>query len=254
MKLYYKSVGKGRPLIILHGLFGSSDNWMQIAGMLKDMYQVFLLDQRNHGRSPHSTDFSYSLMSDDLAAFIAQQELEKPTVLGHSMGGKTAMKFALQNPDLLNKLIVADIAPRQYPVHHGAILEGLAEIDAQKPTSRAAADEILADFVSEKEVRQFLLKNLYRQAGQDSFLWRINLPVLTEKIGAVGEKITAETPFKKPTLFLSGSESGYIAPTDKDDIFRLFPQASIEKIAQAGHWLHAEQPELFVQTLNNFLA
>jgi pimeloyl-ACP methyl ester carboxylesterase len=177
--------------------------------------------------------------------------LEKASFLGHSMGGKTVMKFALTYPEMVNKLVVADIAPRPYPVHHQTILEGLNAVDIKNLSSRKEAEDKLTEFISERGVRQFLLKNLTRKEG--AFAWKINLPVITKQIENVGEEITSGKPFSGPALFMGGANSDYIKSSDKEDIENLFPDNHIIHIKNTGHWLHAEQPEAVVATLNAFL-
>lgn len=252
MKLAYREAGEGKPLIILHGLFGSSDNWLSIAKELENEYKVYLVDQRNHGSSPHSDDFTYEAMAADLAGFMEEHNIEDPIVMGHSMGGKTAMQFALSYSDLLQKLIVVDIAPRYYKPHHQAILEGLQSIDVENLKSRSEADKALAKHVQELGVRQFLLKNLGRNE-QGGYEWKINLPVISEKIENVGQAIEENTSFEKPVLFINGATSGYLKERDEEMINKLFPQARIQTIEGAGHWVHAEKPEEFVEVVRSFI-
>lgn len=252
MKLAYRETGEGKPLIILHGLFGSSDNWLSIAKALENEYKIYLVDQRNHGSSPHSNDFSYQAMAEDLLEFIQAHAIENPVLMGHSMGGKTAMQFALSNPGTLDKLIVVDIAPRYYPVHHDVILEGLQAIDIENIKSRREAEETLAEYVKEKGVRQFLLKNLDRN-DQGGYEWKINLPVISEKIEKVGEAIQSDSSFEKPVLFINGANSGYLQKKDEEQIYRLFPETTIQTIEGAGHWVHAEKPEAFSQVVQAFI-
>jgi pimeloyl-ACP methyl ester carboxylesterase len=251
MKLNFRKTGTGKPLVILHGLFGSADNWMSIAKGLEENYTLYLLDQRNHGDSPHSDNWNYKAMAEDLKEFMEAEGLEKASFLGHSMGGKTVMKFALTYPEMVNKLVVADIAPRPYPVHHQTILEGLNAVDIKNLSSRKEAEDKLTEFISERGVRQFLLKNLTRKEG--AFAWKINLPVITKQIENVGEEITSGKPFSGPALFMGGANSDYIKSSDKEDIENLFPDNHIIHIKNTGHWLHAEQPEAVVATLNAFL-
>jgi esterase len=220
MQLFYKESGEGQPLVILHGLFGLLDNWTTIAKYLSEKYKVYLVDQRNHGRSPHSDEFSYQLMADDLKEFIEQHDIKDPIIIGHSMGGKAAMTFAFQNPEMLKKLVVVDIAPKNYPVHHDAILDGLFAIKLNELTSRNEADAILAQYVPEFDTRQFLLKNLYRNEDM-SFAWRINLPVLASKIEEIGGSFGGEYTFEKPTLFIRGLKSNYIKEKDFDTIHQI---------------------------------
>lgn len=252
MKLSYRETGEGKPLIILHGLFGSSDNWLSIANELESEYKVYLIDQRNHGSSPHDDDFTYEAMAADLADFLKEHNIKDPIVMGHSMGGKTAMQFALSYPDLLRKLIVVDIAPRYYPPHHQTILEGLQSIDIGNLKSRRDADKALAKYVHELGVRQFLLKNLSRNS-EGGYEWKMNLPVISEKIENVGQAIEENTSFDKPVLFINGATSGYLKESDEEMIYKLFPQATIQAIQGAGHWVHAEKPKEFTEVVRAFV-
>ncbi|MEX0882150.1 MAG: alpha/beta fold hydrolase [Cyclobacteriaceae bacterium] len=251
MKLNFRKTGQGRPLIILHGLFGSSDNWMSISKELEKDYSLYLIDLRNHGDSGHSDEWNYQVMAADLNEFMADQKLESAFILGHSMGGKAAMFFAVDYPEKVDRLIVADIAPRAYPVHHQTILEGLNAINLESLNSRKEAEDQLFPFISEKGIRQFLLKNLTRKEGK--FAWKINLPVITQKIENVGEAMKKDKTFEKPVLFMGGAQSDYIQDKDKEDIDRIFPNNHLIYIKDAGHWLHAEQPESVVKTIKTFL-
>lgn len=245
-------MGEGQPLIILHGLFGSSDNWLSIAKELSEEYKLYLLDQRNHGSSPHSDEFTYTAMAADLVEFIERHGIKEPVVMGHSMGGKTTMKFATQHPELLKKLIVVDIAPKFYPVHHDQIIRGLESIDIPRLNSRRDADKALSEYVPELGVRQFLLKNLGRN-DDGGYEWKMNLPVISAQIENVGEALDERARFEKPTLFINGANSGYIKQQDEELIYKLFPQATIQTIKGAGHWVHAEKPAEFIEVVKAFM-
>ncbi|WMJ72578.1 alpha/beta fold hydrolase [Cytophagaceae bacterium ABcell3] len=251
MKLFYRELGQGEPLIILHGVFGSSDNWLTPAKLLEDDYKVYLLDARNHGQSPHSDEFTYDAMADDLMEMIQELGLENPLVMGHSMGGKVVMKFAIKYPDAFKKLVVVDIAPKYYPVHHNQILEGLNAIKPENISGRNEADKILSEYVPELPVRQFLLKNLYRN-DENKYAWRINLPVVTEKIEQIGEALPEDASVEKPVLFIRGANSRYIKDEDKPLIESIFKKASLETIEGAGHWVHAEKPSAFIKVVKDF--
>ncbi len=243
----------GQPLLIMHGLFGTLDNWQTLGRQYAETHQVYLIDLRNHGRSPHSDDLSYQLMSDDVAAFIKQHQIQNPVVLGHSMGGKVAMNLALQHPELLEKLIVADIAPKAYPPHHDEIIEGFRSIDLATLENRQQADEQLAQRVPDLGTRLFLLKNLYRK-DDNSFGWRLNLDAIEKNLDNVLGNIESDQPFTKPTLFIRGGNSRYIKPEkDMDQIQSLFPNAKLHTIEGTGHWLHAEKPEEFYRISMEFL-
>jgi pimeloyl-ACP methyl ester carboxylesterase len=252
MKLFYREFGgKGQAIVILHGLFGSSDNWITQAKMLAQKFKIYLLDQRNHGQSPHSEIFNYDALADDLHGFLVSNSIKDPVIIGHSMGGKTAMKFATTHPELISKLIVVDIAPKSYPIRHDRILEGLMAIPISKIQSRNEADAILSEYVAEAEVRQFLLKNLQRKA-EGGFLWKINLPVLDENIEEIGEELLGEKKFEKPALFVKGKRSNYIEDGDMDYIHSIFPKAQMVAL-DTGHWVQAEKPNEFTEEVNKFI-
>ncbi|WP_205500541.1 alpha/beta fold hydrolase [Rufibacter psychrotolerans] len=253
MELNYKVLGQGHPLLILHGLFGTLDNWQTLGREFSKTYQVYLIDLRNHGRSPHSEEFSYQLMTDDLLEFVEQHQLQDIYLIGHSMGGKVAMNFALQHPEKIAKLLVADIAPKAYPPHHDDIIAGFRSIDLNAIQSRQEADDQLAQKVEDMGTRQFLLKNLYRQED-NSFAWRLHLDAIERNLPYILGNIASDTPFTKPTLFLRGANSRYIKPEqDLPQIQALFPNARVETIENAGHWLHAEQPQQFYRLTMEFL-
>lgn len=252
MKLFFRKSGQGKPLIILHGLFGSSDNWFSMARVFAEQYTVYLVDQRNHGQSPQSDDFNYKLLAEDLATFITDHHIEKPCVIGHSMGGKSAMNFAVKYPDRLEKLIVIDISPKDYPVHHDRILEGLHAINLATLTSRQEADELLSRHVQEPDVRQFLLKNLAR-TSDGKFEWRVNIHSIEKHIEEIGAGMQNTGKFYGPTLFVKGIRSGYSVPGDMENILRIFPAAQLVTL-NTGHWVHAEDPRAFAETTLSFLS
>ncbi|MEN7546526.1 alpha/beta fold hydrolase [Rapidithrix thailandica] len=252
MDLFYREQGTGTPIIILHGFLGSCDNWLTLGKRFAEAHKVYLVDQRNHGRSGHADAFDYDILAEDLKAFMALHAIEKPVIIGHSMGGKTAMQFAMKYPDQLEKLIVVDIAPKQYKPHHQTILKGLNSIDLQTLKSRGEADKLLSGYIPELPVRQFLLKNLYRN-DEGGFSWRMNLPVLTEKVGNVVAVTDTGQTVNLPTLFIRGGNSNYILDTDFALIQRLFAQATLTTIDGAGHWVHAEKPNEFVEAVNQFV-
>lgn len=254
MNLLYANIeGAGTPFLILHGFLGMGDNWKTLGSdFAENGFEVHLIDQRNHGRSFHDDEFSYKIMAEDIKNYCDHHDLKDVILLGHSMGGKTAMFFAAQYPDYVSKLIVADIAPKFYPQHHQDILKGLSSLDFSKIDSRDDADVQLKEYISIKAVRQFLLKNLYRKEREEYGL-RINLPVLIEKIEEVGKGLPREAVYKGETLFLKGEKSGYIESEDEILIQKHFPKASIVSIPNAGHWLHAENPKAFYKEVISFL-
>jgi len=251
MKLFFREYGQGQPLIILHGLFGSSDNWLTQAKILSPHYRVLTVDQRNHGQSPHDDSFDYQSMVADLAEFIDDHQLKNPIILGHSMGGKTAMNFAIRYPEQLQKLIVVDISPRAYDLEHYIIVKGLKAIPVSTLTSRHDADAILSEYVAEPDVRQFLLKNLQRNPSS-GFSWKINLPVIGQKLSNIGLDLQFSGTFEKPTLFVRGSRSNYILDSDRQRIKEVFPKSSLITM-ETGHWVQAEKPKEFVDVVMKWL-
>ncbi len=251
MKLFYRKQGKGRNVIILHGLFGSSDNWMSVAKMLANEYTVWLIDQRNHGQSPHADEFSYEAMARDLNDFIEEHNIRDPYLIGHSMGGKTVIEFLISRHTMLPGAIIADIGPKFYPVHHQQILEGLNAIDMSNVKSRKDIEDQLKTYISDFGIRAFLLKNVKRtEAG--NYEWMINLPVITRDIENVGKGYSDKHVYMGEVLFVRGGKSDYIKDEDFDLIKRIFPKAELETIEKAGHWLHAEQPEEFVELVKKY--
>ena len=251
MKLFFRETGEGKPLVILHGLFGASDNWLTMAKRLGRFRTLFILDLRNHGQSFHHSVFDHHSMVADLEEFLREHSIAKPDILGHSLGGKIAMNFAAKHPEALDKLIVIDIAPKYYTVRHDVILEGLKAIEIDKIASRSEADEVLGEFVEDHNIRQFLLKNLKR--GDTGFEWKMNLDVIYNEIANVGTGLDNKVIIENPTLFIRGGRSRYILDEDFPDIFRQFPNASIETIENASHWVHAEQPEVMCKLIETFL-
>jgi esterase len=250
--LHSQIAGNGHPLLILHGYFGMSDNWKTLGNQFSKDFQVHLIDQRNHGRSFHDMAFNYDLLVQDLYDYIQFYQLENVYLIGHSMGGKTAMLFATKYPDLIEKLIIVDISPKAYKPHHNAILAGLNSIDFSIQNSRGKVDQQLKQYISELGVRQFLLKNVYwKEKGVLDF--RFNLESLTENNSEVGKPLPLNSQFHKKTLFLSGENSGYILPEEQMIINSHFPDNKVVTILNVGHWLHAENPTEFYKVVCNFL-
>jgi esterase len=252
LPLHFRKTGSGPPLLILHGVFGSGENWLTVSKFFQNTFTVYLIDQRNHGRSPQSDAFSYDLLVEDVLAFANEHGLSTFSLIGHSMGGKVAMKFAGKYPERLEKLIIVDIAPRYYAPHHEAILAAFHAVNLNLAQSRAEAEAAMEPFVAEPDVRQFLLKNLYRQEN-GTFAWRINLPVLDAFAANIGEAFQPKTPVKVDTLFIKGGNSRYISDKDVLKIKELFPFSRLEIIDHAGHWVQAEQPETFAGIVLSFL-
>ncbi len=253
MRLHSKIFGEGTPFIILHGFLGMGNNWKTLGKRFSQLgYQIHLIDQRNHGRSFHSDTFDYELLAEDLLTYCTQYNVKKCIVLGHSMGGKTAMLFTALYPDLVNKLIVADIAPRFYPIHHDAILEGLSALDFTTLKNRTQADEQLSNYISEFGIRQFLLKNLY-WVSQGQLGLRLNLNALKNNVSEVGEALPSHLKVETSTLFLRGDKSEYIGLDDEKQISVQFLNSDIVTISNAGHWLHAENPNEFFTAVSHFI-
>ncbi|OUR92586.1 alpha/beta hydrolase [Flavobacteriales bacterium 34_180_T64] len=252
MQIHSNILGHGKPLVILHGFLGMSDNWKTLGKKFSNEgLEVHLVDQRNHGRSFHDSNFDYEVLVEDLKQYFEFHHLSEAIVLGHSMGGKTAMLFATIYPELVSKLIVADISPRFYPIHHDAILEGLSSLDFTSLKSRGEADNVLSRYVPDHGTRLFLLKNLF-WVEKGVLGLRVNLPILKEHVSEVGEALPIHSRFNKATLFLRGDRSEYIASSDETLIKQHFPSAEIETISNAGHWLHAENPSEFFKAVINF--
>ena len=252
--LHSNIIGSGDDhFIILHGFLGMGDNWKTHAKNLSEKeYCVHLVDQRNHGRSFWSDKFDYDVMVNDLLQYLNHHGINQCVVLGHSMGGKTAMAFALNYPDRVQKLIIADIAPKYYAPHHQKILAGLSTLNLEEVSSRKAAAEHLKNFIPEAGTRQFLLKNLY-WVSEGKLGLRINVAVLKNAAEAIGAAIQSQKQYQQPTLFLYGENSNYINPMTDTEILKYFPKAEIIEIKGAGHWLHAEKPLLFFKTLTQWL-
>ncbi|MFT5216719.1 MAG: esterase [Glaciecola sp.] len=253
MLLHSNILGEGTPFLILHGFLGMSDNWKTLGNKFsEEHFQVHLIDQRNHGRSFRDDEFNYEVLVEDLKQYCDHYQLKDIVLLGHSMGGKTAMLFATKYPELVSKLIIADIAPRFYPIHHDQILEGLSSLNFDVLKSRTEADNILSQYVSDFGTRQFLLKNLYwQEKGKLGF--RFNLKVLKDNVEEVGEALPVSNSYSGDALFLRGDKSEYIALSDEPLIKMQFPNSNIQTIENAGHWLHAENPTDFFNSVLRFL-
>ncbi|MEL6673957.1 MAG: alpha/beta fold hydrolase [Bacteroidota bacterium] len=252
MNLNYKSFGQGPALIICHGLFGSLDNWVSHARYFSQHFSVFAVDLRNHGRSPHHPDWNYQIMAEDLLTFMDQQGIMEAHLLGHSMGGKVVMQAACYDPDRVDHLLVADMAPKPYEPHHTLILEALNELPLSEIKERQEANEILTQKIPEAGVRQFLLKSLGRDE-EKKFRWKFNLDVISQNYEQILANIDLEDGFEGPTLFLSGGQSSYVRKTDEASILSSFPQATFSQIEAAGHWLHADSPDEFRKRVEAFL-
>jgi esterase len=253
MHLFSRKVGGGQPFVVLHGVFGSSDNLFTVCKKIAESgFEVHILDARNHGQSPRNEVFNYEVMAADLNAYLNENNIQNPIIMGHSMGGKTVMTFA-QTYSNFSKLIIVDIAPRFYPTHHDHILAGLAAIDLSKINSRKDAEDIFSNYVSDFGEKQFILKNLYR-TEESGFDWRINIPVISREIYQIGGEIVLDKKVEKPTLLIRGSDSSYVTDADFEDFKSSFVNAELLTIEGANHWVHATKPIEFVEAILEFSA
>jgi pimeloyl-ACP methyl ester carboxylesterase len=263
MELFYRKEGTGSPLVIVHGLYGSSDNWLNIGKRLAEKHTVYMIDQRNHGRSPFANSHTFNDMRDDLNEFFEKQNIEKAILLGHSMGGKAVMWFAYDYPEKVEKLVIADIAPKDYLLLkedsqiylHQNILLAMQEIDFSKIKSRNDVDDFMAQKIDDSRIRQFLLKNVAKDRKLNQYKWRVNAEVLydhlDEIVSGVNKKwLDERSPIMNyPVIFIRGLNSKYILPEDEPMIKKIYPDARIVDIPEAGHWLHAEQPRKFMKAV-----
>ncbi|MEA5114066.1 MAG: alpha/beta fold hydrolase [Geobacteraceae bacterium] len=252
MQLNYESRGSGHPLIILHGLFGSLDNWRTMSRKLSDRYRVITVDLRNHGGSPHSAEFSCALMAEDIMEFMHSHSIGSAHLLGHSMGGKVAMQLAVQQPEHVNKLVVVDIAPRAYLPAHEGIFRALSSIRLDRFTSRNEVRPEIEKGIGDRSVSEFLLKNLV-MTETGKLQWKMNLAALRENYHEIISAPGWEGVFDKPAMFLRGGNSDYIRTEDHGVIKKHFPRAGIVTVPGAGHWVHAEAPDLFEKLVRDFL-
>lgn len=252
MKLHHREFGSGPPLVVLHGLLGSLDNWVPLAQRFATDFQVFLLDLRNHGRSPHATDTSYELMAEDVLQFLREQKLAPVHLLGHSMGAKVAMRFAQLHPAAIVRLVVVDMSPREYPARHDTLLDAMHALDLARYQRRDQIDQELAAVVPDRTVRQFVLKNLGRdEAGQ--LIWKPNIASLRASYGQLRATLPGSTAFAGPALFVRGGQSDYVPDNDLPLIRGLFPHVNLATIEHAGHWVHADAPDEFCRIVSDFL-
>jgi len=250
--LHSTILGKGAPLLILHGYFGMSDNWRGLGLKFAENHEVHLIDQRNHGKSFHSDEFDYELLVEDLNFYIASHGLDEVSILGHSMGGKVAMQFAVTYPEFVHKLIVADISPRFYKPHHQVILEALNAVNFQIHNSRKKVEDTLKIYIQNPDIIQFLLKNVHWKTKEE-LAFRFNIHSLTENNDEVGEPLPSFTNFDNPTMFIKGENSDYVTSEDEELIKSHFSDATIVTVKNAGHWLHVENPVQFFDEVVSFL-
>jgi pimeloyl-ACP methyl ester carboxylesterase len=263
MDLFFRKFGEGTPLIIVHGLYGSSDNWLSIGKELGKNFEVYLIDQRNHGNSPHSREHNYILMKNDLLDFMDKNSIRKAHLIGHSMGGKTIMFFAADYPERIISLVVVDMSPLSYKrlddhspnsVEQLNIVTALMNVDLSKANTRGDIENMLIDSIKSKRIRQFLMKNIQRKS-QNEFEWKININALYDSMPDILDGLDPEK-FKNgkgikgfPVLFVKGESSNYLSEMDFPLIKTIFPDAEIVTIPGAGHWVHAEQPEEFLEKI-----
>jgi len=252
IKLHFQKQGHGEAVIILHGLFGSHENWLSQAKLLARNFTIYTPDLRNHGRSPHSDEISYAVMAEDVLQFMDQQGLKRVHLIGHSMGGKVAMQIALNHPKRLSSLIIVDIAPKAYPTHHDETLQALSTLKVHKIRSRREADAKLAQQIPQRDVRLFLLKNLQRDHN-GHYQWRMNLAALQKQQAEIAAAPSGKQSYDPPCLFIRGSRSDYIQLDDTAQVLRWFPNAQAKTIDNAGHWPHIEKPALFSKLVLDYL-
>jgi esterase len=239
------------PLVILHGLFGSGENWRSIARLLADQFHVIVLDLRNHGQSGHAAEMSYEQLATDVAQTLEAMEISSASVLGHSMGGKTAMHLALHHPALVQRLIVVDIAPRAYRPGHLHIIEGMSNLDLQQVRSRKEALQQLEKNIPDRRILLFLIKNLVQEnAGHR---WKVNLNGIRDNYALIIGGIESFDPYEGPVLFIRGSESDYVSDTDLETARAYFPDADFVTL-EGGHWIHVDDPEGFVEAVRTFVS
>jgi len=263
MELYYRKEGKGPVVVVIHGLYGSSDNWINMGKRLAENHTVYMPDLRNHGRSPFADEHTFNAMRDDLVSFFEQQQIEKATILGHSMGGKTAMWFAADYPEKVEKLVIADIAPKdylqlkdssQYHLHQNILL-AMKELDFNRVKKRKQVDDLLSERIDDSRIRQFLLKSVTKDKKTKQYKWRLNVEVLYEYLDEIVGSVNRQwfddrIPITSyPVIFIRGLKSNYIMDEDIPLIKEIYPDASIVDIPGAGHWLHAEKPDEFMEAV-----
>ena len=254
MKLFYRHFGAGQPVIILHGLFGLSDNWVTFGRQLAEHYSVYIPDLRNHGQSPHSKVFDFPSLENDLAEMVDERGLEKIFLIGHSLGGKTAMFFTLHYPELVSKLVVVDISLRKSPPNreHQQLLNAMLSVDFTGARARSDVEKQLEAQVKSTKLRQFLMKNVYWR-DRHSLDWRLNLGAINENLLSIFEGVDVSGVFPGPALFIRGGLSDYVRDTDIGDLKMKFPGAEVKTIANASHWVHADAPGEFFSLVKNFL-
>lgn len=253
MHLFFRHFGKGKPVVILHGLFGISDNWVTFGRELSEHYSIYIPDLRNHGQSPHSAVFDFPALSSDILEFCETHQLEQINLIGHSLGGKTAMLLALQHPELISKLVVVDISLRKSPPDrdHQKLLDAMLAVDFSEAATRSDVERQLSKAIPSARIRQFLLKNVWWR-DRHTLDWRLNLKGINENLLSVFEAVNFPGRFSGPSLFIRGGASDYVLDTDIPEIKSKFPGAAVETIAKASHWVHADAPGEFFHLVSEF--
>jgi pimeloyl-ACP methyl ester carboxylesterase len=254
MKLFFRRMGQGNPVVILHGFLGLSDNWVTFGRQMSGDFEVFIPDLRNHGQSPHDPHMDYPVLVGDLHEMIGELDLKKVRLIGHSLGGKVAMGFALLYPDLVEKLVIVDIAPKQYPpnMEHLMLIDAMNKVDFAGVRSRSDIDKQLQPNVHSLKLRQFLLKNVFWK-DNETLDWRLNLPALTDSLPFILQDISTDKVFPKPVLLIRGGLSNYFLDEDLPEMIKQFPRTSVQTIANASHWVHADAPGEFYDRVHEFL-
>lgn len=252
MKLHFHSCGSGEPVILLHGLLGSHHNWLPQAEKLSGKFHVFTLDHRNHGQSQHSDEFNYDAMATDVLEFMREQKISRVRIIGHSMGGKVAMRLAQLHPDTVERIVVADMSVHSYPPRYAAMLDAMLALDLNRFQQRSEVDVALEPVVASKTMRQFLIKNLGRDATGKLF-WKPNLAAIRANYDRIRSALPNADAVACPALFIRGAKSDYIRADDLDLIKTGFPNAELATIEEAGHWVHAEAPDRFNELVSAFL-
>lgn len=249
--LNYKKYGEGDPLIVLHGLFGSLDNWATLARQWSDTFTVYAVDLRNHGKSPHTSSHTINNMATDIQDFISEHNIKNPVLLGHSMGGKAAMETVLTHPDQIRGLIIADMGAQSYPRGHDEIFSAIRSLNLEEAESRKYIEEKLSDTIDDKGIVYFISKNISRT--KEGYHWKMNIDTLERDYEEVLKAIRPGRIFDKPTLLLKGEKSNYVNEENINLLRQLFPRIKIEAIKDSGHWVHAENPDLFEQRVRSFM-
>jgi esterase len=253
MRLQSYIDGQGRPLVLLHGFLGSSDNWRAMRKRFAAKYKVFSVDQRNHGNSPHSSMMNYTVMTEDLREFLSEQGLSNVCLLGHSMGGKVAMQFATESPEWIDKLVIVDISPKAYPPSHQLLLDAMQNLELRRLKTYGEVEAALAQSISDASLRKFVVKNLARNSNGDLY-WRIGLDSLAANYDQLIKPPAISNSFDKPTCFVRGAQSNFIADQDLASIREYFPRAEFHTIPNAGHWVHIDAPEEFHRVVDEYLS